>query len=89
MLHFIYFFHCVESLEIFKKVKNKLSACALSKYKIKWIVSVLGLLCAVIVPFLSRMIAIVYCTQLFPTGMAGSNQHLEIRIWLYSDILLI
>ena len=40
---------------------------------IRFIVSILGLLCAVIVPFSSRMIAIVYCTQLFPTGMTGPN----------------
>ena len=47
---------------------------------IRFIVSILGLRCAGIVPFLSRMITIVYCVQLFPSGMAGHNQHLEVWI---------
>ena len=77
MLHFIYFLHCSESLELFKIFRIK----CIHVPNIRFIVSILGLLCAVIVPFLSRMIAMVYCTQLFPTGMAGPNQHLEKRIW--------
>ena len=87
MLHFIYFLHCVKSLELFKIFRIK---CIHVPFpNIRFIVSISGLLCAVIVPFLSRMIAMVYCTQLFPTGMAGPNQHLEIRIWSLFDILLI
>ena len=87
MLHFIYFLHCVESLELVKIFRIK---CIHVPFpNIRFIVSISGLLCAVIVPFLSRMIAMVYCTQLFPTGMAGPNQHLEIRIWSLFDILLI
>ena len=74
----IYFLHCVVSFELFKIFRIK---CIHVPFpNIRFIVSILGLLCAVIVPFLSRMIAMVYCTQLFPTGMAGPNQHLEIWI---------
>ena len=79
MLHFIYFLHCVESLELSKIFIIK---CIHVPFPIiRFIVSISGVLCAVIVPFLSRMIAIVYCTQLFLTGMTGPSQHLEIRIW--------
>ena len=87
MLHFIYFLHCVESLELFKIFRIK---CIHVPFpNIRFIVSISDLLCAVIVPFLSRMIAMVYYTQLFPTGIGGPNQHLEIRIWSLFDILLI
>ena len=79
MLHFIYFLHCVVSLELFKIFRIKYIHMPFPN--IRFIVSILGLLCAVIVPFLSRMIAMVYCTQLFLTGMTGPKQHLEIRIW--------
>ena len=79
MLHCIYFLHCVESSELFKIFRIKCIHVPVPN--IRFIVSILGLLCAVIVPFLSRMIAMVYCTQLFSTGMSGPNQHLEIRIW--------
>ena len=80
MLYFIYFLHCVESLELFKILRIK--CIHVSFPNIRFIVSISGLLCAVIIPFLSRMIAMVYCTQLFSSGMARPNQHLEIRIWL-------
>ena len=79
VLHFIYFLHCVESLELF--IIFRIKCIHVPFPNIRFIVSILGLLCAVIVPFLPRMIAMVYCTQLFSTGMAGPYQHLEIRIW--------
>ena len=69
MLHFIYFLHCVESLELFKIFRIK--SINVPFPNIRFIVSISGLLCAVIVSFLSRMIAMVDYTQLFPTGMAG------------------
>ena len=74
MLHFIYFLHCMESFELHKIFRIK---CIHVPFpNIRFIVSILGLLCAVIVPFLSKMLAKVYCTQLFLTVIAGPNQHL-------------
>ena len=89
MLHFIYFLHCVESLELLEFFLIRIKCIHVPFPNIRFIVSISGLLCAVIVPFLSRMIAMVDYTQLFPTGMAGPNQHLEIRIWSKFDKLLI
>ena len=72
MLHFFfYFLHYVESLGVFKMFR--INCLHVPFPNIRFIVSILGLLCAVIVPFLSRMIATVYCMQLFRNGMAWPN----------------
>ena len=49
MLHFIYFLHCVESVEIFKMLR--INCLHVPFANIRFSVSILGLQCAVIVQF--------------------------------------